>query len=82
MVLTTNGKITRILEHKVIEGISTTKIAIDQDHLGIRCVRLQTEIGDESLGKHINVRESYDPSGNPTSQGIMLDGNYKKINYN
>ena len=81
MNVTANGKITGILDHKVISGITTTKISVDQEHLGIRCVRLQTELGADSIGKTVHVKDLYTPSGEPVSQEIIIAGDYKKILY-
>ena len=77
-----NGKITGILDHKVISGRTTTKVAVDQEHLGMRCVRLQTELGVDSVGKKVHVKDLYDPSGKPESQEIILAGDYMKKLYN
>ena len=82
MKLAASGIITRVLDHQVISGKPTTKVAIDQEHLGIRCIRLFMDLGDDCVGKDILVNLSNNPLDEKrVYQEIMLDGNYQKVSY-
>ena len=82
MEIAANGTITRILDHEIISGRTTTKVAVDQDHLGIRCVRLHTDLGADAIGKPLSVKDLYDPKGESEAQEIIVNGDYQKVPYN
>ncbi len=82
MELRTSGILTQILDNEEVSGIPTTKVVVDQDHLGIRCVRLFVELGDESVGKNITVNGISNPPDHKSGyQEIFLDGDYMKVSY-